>query len=143
MKKIILSLLIVLTIFIVTGCKEVGKETFVDMLYDEPNGYSQKEPVDIDNNKVLVYHYKEDESKSINLYYYKDKKLGDLVDESLENEEKEINGFKWRIYHANDFGVVYDTYDYEYKGALYRIELNGVDKYKEEFNTFINSVSFK
>ena len=143
MKKILLSLIVLTTIFMVVGCKEVGKESFADMVYEEPNGYSSKEPTDMGVNKVMIYKYKDDATKSINLYYYKDKKLGHLIDSSETYEEKEINGIKWRVYHDDDFGIVYDTYDCEYNGALYRVELNQVDKYKVEFNTFMNSISFK
>jgi hypothetical protein len=38
---------------------------------------------------------------------------------------------------------VYDTYDYIYNNGLYRIELNAVDKYADEFNEFMKDVSFE
>ena len=38
---------------------------------------------------------------------------------------------------------VYDTYEIIYNNGLYRIELNEVDKYKDEFDEFMKDVSFE
>jgi len=92
---------------------------------------------------MIHYEYTEDENKAINLYCYNGKKLGDLVDDNQEYTTVKINGFEWRKYHNKDFGVEYDTYDYEYNGSLYRIELNVTDKYQDEFDEFMKEVSFK
>ena len=80
-KKMILSLLIVLAFFVITGCgnsdskgsssDNLHKLEFVDMRYNEPKNYSKKEPIDMDGNKVLVFRFHEDDNKSIGLYYFK------------------------------------------------------------------------
>ncbi len=135
-KKLLLSLLIVLALFVITGCGKsdskgsssdnLHKLEFVDMRYNEPKNYSKKEPI-------------EDDNKSIGLYYYKNTSLANV---DSEYEEVTINGITWKKYHATDMGV-YDTYDYIYNNGLYRIELNAVDKYADEFNEFMKDVSFE
>lgn len=147
-KKIFLSLLVIVTLFFITGCgKEISsdnlhKAEFVDMRYNEPKGYSKKEPVNIDNDKVLNYFFAEDSTKNIKLLYYKNKKEGFIVDES-EYVVKEINGIKWKVIREDDMDdIIYDTYVYEYENDLYVIELNAVDKYKDEFDEFMKGVSF-
>lgn len=150
-KKIILSLLIVLALFVITGCGKsdskgsssdnLHKLEFVDMRYNEPKNYSKKEPIDIDNNnKVLIYRFNNDDKKTINLYYYKDK---NLVPDEDPYDELTIDEVKCRVFHNDDLGVVYDTYECAYNNDLYRIELNGVDKYKDEFDEFMKDVSFE
>ena len=148
-KKILLSLLIIVTLFTITGCgKSDSKGTssdnlhkleFVDMRYNEPKNYSKKEPIDMDGAKVLVFRFHEDDNKSIGLYYFKNTSLANV---DSEYEEVTINGITWKKYHATDMGV-YDTYDYIYNNGLYRIELNAVDKYADEFNEFMKDVSFE
>ena len=64
------------------------------------------------------------------------------IKKDSEYEEVTINGITWKKYHATDMGV-YDTYDYIYNNGLYRIELNAVDKYADEFNEFMKDVSFE
>ena len=157
-RKIFLIILIVLMLivglFILTGCgndtnsngsnngqnsTDLHKLEFVDMRYNEPKNYSKKEPIDMDGNKVLVFRFHEDDNKSIGLYYYKNTSLANV---DSEYEEVTINGITWKKYHATDMGV-YDTYDYIYNNGLYRIELNAVDKYADEFNEFMKDVSFE
>jgi hypothetical protein len=113
------------------------------MRYNAPKNYSKKEPVNIDSNKVLNYFFAEDSTKSIKLLYYKNKKEGFIVDDS-KYEVKEINGIKWKVIREDDMDdVVYDTYVYEYGNDLYVVELNAVNKYEEEFATFMKGISFK
>ena len=134
--------------FNVTGCgkgnikessNNLHKAEFVDLRYNEPNNYSKKEPIDMGDNKVIVYRFNEDDEKTINLYYYKNIKLANDED---KYEEVTLNGIKWKKFHATDFGITYDTYEYVYNNGLYRIELNVTDKYKEEFDKFMKDVSF-
>ena len=149
-KKILLSLLIVAALFTITGCgKKSGKETssnnlhkqeFVDMRYNEPKNYSKKEPTNMDGYKVLIYKFNEDENKSINLYYNTNVKA---AVKDLEHEEVTLNGTKCNKFHDTDFGVTYDTYECIYNNALYSIELNSVDKYKDEFDEFLKDVAFE
>ena len=150
MKKILISLLFIGMLFTVSGCskessketssKNLHKEKFVDMRYSKPKNYSKKEPINIDKNKVLIYRFNDDENKTINLYYYTNTNLADVDD---EYEEVTINGIKWKKYNNTDFGITYDTYDYIYNNKLYRIELNAVDKYKDEFDKFMKDISFE
>ena len=146
-KKILLSLLIIITLFITTGCgndksssENLHKKEFVDMRYNEPKNYSKKEPMDTDGYKVLVYRFNDDEKKTINLYYNTNTSLYNNDD---EYEEVKISGIKWKKFHNTDFGVTYDTYMYIHNNALYTIELNAVDKYKDEFDEFMKDVSFE
>ena len=148
-KKVLLSLLII-AVFTITGCKKgdskelssdnLHKMEFVDMRYNEPKNYFKKEPIEMNGDKVLVYRFNIDDDKTINLYYNKNLNLA-TIEESYE--EITINGHKWKKYHDTDFGVTYDTYVYIYKNGLYRIELNAVDKYKDEFDEFMKDVSFE
>ena len=147
MKKILLSLLLVTILFTFTGCgnsetssDNLHKQEFVDMRYNEPKNYSKKEPFNIGDAKVLVFHFNEDEDKSINLYYNTNLAPAN-TDEDYE--EVTINGVKWKKFHATDFGITYDTYEVIYNNGFYRIELNVVDKYKEEFDEFLKDVSFE
>ena len=151
-KRILLSLLFVLMLFVVTGCSKendasnssnLHKLEFVDMRYNAPKNFSKKEPVNIDNDKILNYFFAEDSTKNIKLLYYKNKKEGFIVDDS-KYEVKEINGIKWKVIREDDMDdVVYDTYVYEYGNDLYVVELNAVNKYEEEFATFMKGISFK
>ena len=90
------------------------------------------------NNKVIVYRFNEDDKKTINLYYYKDKKI---PSDEEKYEEVTINGHRWIKFQETGFGVTYDTYECEYNNDLYTIELNEVDKYKDEFDEFMKGVS--
>ena len=94
----------------------------------------------MDGYKVLVYRFNDDEKKTINLYY-NENTSGFDTDEDYE--EVTINSVKWKKFHSTDFGVTYDTYKYVYNNALYTIELNEVDKYKDEFDEFMKSVAFE
>ena len=146
MKKVLLSLLVLVALFTITGCgkstssNNLHKSEFADMRYNEPKNYSKKEPVNMDGYKVLVYRFNEDENKTINLYY--NTKVNHINTEE-KYEEVTINGIKWIKFHNNDFGVTYDTYEYVHNNALYTIELNSVDKYQDEFDEFMKGVSFK
>ena len=149
-KKLLLSLFLIVALFSITGCGKsdnkgsssdnLHKSEFVDMRYNEPKNYSKKEPYNIDGNKTTIYRFNEDDKKTINLYYYKNLNLAER-DEGYE--EVTINGIKWTKYHETGFGVTYDTYDYIYNNGLYRIELNEVDKYQEEFDEFMKGISFE
>lgn len=149
-KKLLISFMILLSVFIITGCekKETNKDSlhkseFLDMRYNEPKNYSKKEPFELDDYKMINYSYAEDEDKAINLYVYKNSKIDEKEDLSYKYETKKINGYEWRIFHAKDFGIEYDTCDIEYKGNVYRIELNVTDKYQKEFDEFMEGVSFE
>ena len=153
-KKILLSLLVIVALFTITGCGKSngnGKEStndnlhkveFEKMRYNEPKNYSKNEPTNIGDYKVLIYRFNEDELKTINLYYNTNTALYN-DDEYDEYEEVTINGFKWKKYHDTGFGVTYDTYMSVYNDALYTIEFNAVDKYKDDFDEFLKDVSFE
>ena len=146
MKKVLLSLLVLVALFTITGCgkstssNNLHKSEFADMRYNEPKNYSKKEPVNMDGYKVLVYRFNEDENKTINLYY---NTKANHINTEEKHEEVTINGIKWIKFHNTDFGVTYDTYEYVHNNALYTIELNSVDKYQDEFDEFMKGVSFK
>ena len=152
MKRVLLSILVIVSLFVVVGCDKsntngtssdnLHKAEFKDMRYNEPKNYSKKEPMDMNEYKSLVYRFNDDEKKTINLYYNTNTSQF-YNKEDNDYEEVEINGFKWKKFHDDDFGVVYDTYLYVYKDALYTIELNAVDKYKDEFDAFMKDVSFE
>ena len=148
-KNILLSLFVIISLFLIVGCgnsskssssSNLHKNEFVDMRYKEPKNYSKKEPVDYDGNKTLIYRFNEDENKTINLYYNTNTKLAEGDD---KYEEITINGIKWKKYHYTDFGVTYDSYEVVYNNGFYTIELNAVDKYKDEFDEFMKDVSFE
>ena len=130
-KKVLFSLIVIISLFIVTGCGN-GKTS--------SNNLHKIEFVDMDGYKVLVYRFNDDEKKTINLYY-NENTSGFDTDEDYE--EVTINSVKWKKFHSTDFGVTYDTYKYVYNNALYTIELNEVDKYKDEFDEFMKSVAFE
>ena len=149
-KKILFSLLIVTALFIITGCgkknessnttSNLHKAEFVDMRFNEPKNYSKKEPMELDEDRIIIYRFNEDENKTINLYYHKNK---DYDETDNKYEEVTINGHKWRKFHDTDFGITYDTYIYVYNNGRYTIELNEVDKYQEEFDEFMKDVSLE
>ena len=145
MKKSIYGLLIIIALFMLTGCgSSVDKKNFFDLKYEEPIGYSKKDELEIGiEDMTLIFNYDEDENKSINLYYLKGKDYSYVEDEYTYHAEKEINGTTWRIINDEDFGVEYSLYYIVHDGAVYQIELNGIDKYQEEFEKFINTLSFK
>ena len=60
---------------------------------------------------------------------------------SVEHSEKEINGIKWRTIDDNGLGIESTFYYIVLNDYLYYIELNGIDKYPDEFNKFMNNVS--
>ena len=57
--------------------------------------------------------------------------------------EKEIYGTTWRVMSNDDLGVKSYFYYVVHNDALYLIELNGVDKFKDNMLDFINTLSFK
>ena len=150
--SIIIFIILISGLFLLTGCKkndsnvketpveDLHKSELVDMRYNEPSNYLKKEPMGLADYKVISYTFTE-EGKSINLYYNKGKDYS-FAPQDEAYEEKTINGITWRVYHNNDMGV-YDTCYHEHNGALYYVELNAVDKYQSEFDTFMNGVSFQ
>jgi ABC-type oligopeptide transport system substrate-binding subunit len=63
-KKILLSLLVVVALFTITGCSKSNKTTsssnlhkneFVDMRYNEPKNYSKKEKIYSDDKETSVF----------------------------------------------------------------------------------------
>lgn len=153
-KKILLGLLVVVGLFMITGCGSSSnnqitkdgkaKTEFVQLLYKEPIDFVKKEKlIDSDDMKTLIYRLDNtDENVSINLYYNKGKNYNYIEDSSTKYTEKEINGTTWRIIHDDDFGIVTDTYYVVHNNDMYQIELNGIDK-KTDMASFIAEVSFK
>ncbi len=151
-KKILLGLLVLLGLFIITGCAGDNGElsndgrkkiSFYNLNYLEPKGYSSDSKFGSDENKTKNYVYGEYDG-SINLNYQKGKDYSEM--ENLyynEHTEKEINGTTWRVMDNNDAGIQSKFYYTVYNGDLYIIELNGIDKYQTEMDDFIKNVSFK
>ena len=151
-KKILLLLFILVGVFTITGC--VGdngelsddgrkKETFVDLKYLEPKNYSNVLDYGSDDNKTKNYIYGQADG-SISLSYKKGKDYSEM--ENLyhaEHTEKEINGTTWRVMDNDDVGVISKFYYTVYNDNLYIIELNGIDKYPEEMNDFVDNMSLK
>jgi hypothetical protein len=78
---------------------------------------------------------------SINYFYYLN---SDLVPSlKIRDFSKEINGKTWRVMSNDDLGVKSYFYYVVHNDALYLIELNGVDKFKDNMLDFINTLSFK
>ena len=153
-KKILLSLLVLVGLFTITGCgnssdNELTKDgkaktLFVELMYKEPTDFVKKENlIDTNDIKVLIYQLDNtDENVYINMHYDKGKDYNYITDSYTKYTEKEINGTTWRIIHDDDFGIVADTYYVVYNGGLYQIELNGIDK-KTDMASFMDEVSFK
>ena len=155
-KKIFLISLIVLMLiaglFILTGCAgdngELSNdskktESFYELKYDEPKGYASVLDFGGEDNKTKNYIFGEADG-SISINYKKGKGYLE-VEESFydEHTEKEINGTTWRVMSNDDLGVKSYFYYVVHNDALYLIELNGVDKFKDNMLDFINTLSFK
>lgn len=155
-KKIFLISLIVLMLiaglFILTGCTgdngELSNdskktESFYELKYDEPKGYASVLDFGGEDNKTKNYIFGEADG-SISINYKKGKGYSE-VEESFydEHTEKEINGTTWRVMSNDDLGVKSYFYYVVHNDALYLIELNGVDKFKDNMLDFINTLSFK
>ena len=151
-KKLLLFAIVFIALFTITGCGSKNEELqpdgttkvkFVDMFYKEPKGFSNQEKMDTDDYKVLSFKFSEDSNKSVNLYYSKNKDVETTLSGD-KYEEVEINGIKWKVIPEEQMGdVVYSTYYYQYGKDQYTIELNGVDKYKEEFDKFMQTIKFE
>lgn len=151
-KKIFLSLLLIISLFIITGCAgDNGKlskdgrkiEKFYDLKYIEPKGSASDFEGGSDDNKMKNYIFGEYDG-SININYQKGKDYSEM--ENLyydEHTEKDINGTTWRVMNNEDLGVKSTFYYTVYNDNLYIIELNGIDKYKDQFDDFIKNISFK
>lgn len=152
-KKIIICLLVLTCLFTLTACgskseastdSNSGYATLVDLKYKEPKEKYKMSNYNIDENSISrSYDSEEDENKSIRLYYLKGKDYTYVEDEYTKYTTKEINGTTWRIIHETFSGFEYDTYYVIHDGALYQIELNVTEKYQQEFDEFMNTVSFK
>ncbi len=144
-KKILLGLLVLIGLFIVTGCAvdSAKKETFFDLKYSVPNNYKSDLDFGSDENKTKNYIFGEYDG-SISINFQKGKDYSEVENEYYnEHTEKEINGTKWRVMDNDDLGVKSKFYYTVYNNNLYFIELNGIDKYQEEMNDFMENTSFK
>lgn len=153
-KKILLGLLVIVSLFTITGCGKSNensltkdgkaKAEFVDLMYNEPTDFVKKEKlIDSEDMKTLIYRLDNtDENVSINLYYNKGKNYNYIENSSTKYTEKEINGTTWRIIHDDDFEIVTDTYYVVHNNDMYQIELNGIDK-KTDMASFMDEISFK
>lgn len=154
-KKIIIGILVLVGLFVITGCGNSSNENqltkdgkakieFVDLMYKEPTNFVKKEPIDVvDGMKTLTYRLDNtDENININMHYAKGKSYNYIIDKSDKYTEKEINGITWRFMHIDDFGIECDLYFVVYNNDLYQIELNGIDK-KPDMSSFMDEVSFK
>ena len=157
MKKKVLSIiamvaLLATSLIVLAGCatdnKESSsnggkKESFYELKYDEPKGYANVMDFGGEDNKTKNYIFGEADG-SISINYKKGKGYAE-VEESFydEHTEKEINGTTWRVMSNDDLGVKSYFYYVVHNDALYLIELNGVDKFKDNMLDFINTLSFK
>ena len=157
MKKKFLSIialvaLLATSLIVLAGCaadnKELSsnggkKESFYELKYDEPKGYANVMDFGGEDNKTKNYIFGEADG-SISINYKKGKGYAE-VEESFydEHTEKEINGTTWRVMSNDDLGVKSYFYYVVHNDALYLIELNGVDKFKDNMLDFINTLSFK
>lgn len=145
-------LLLVLGMFILTGCAadneelssdRIIKESFYELKYIEPKGYASVSDYGNDDNKTKNYIYGQFEG-NINLNYQKEKDYSEV--ENLyynEHIEKDINGTTWRVMDDDSVGTKSRFYYTVQNNGLYLIELNGIDKYQNEMEEFIKNVSFK
>ena len=157
MKKKFLSMialvaLLATSLIVLAGCaadnKESSsnggkKESFYELKYDEPKGYASVLDFGGEDNKTKNYVFGEADG-SISINYKKGKGYAE-VEESFydEHTEKEINGTTWRVMSNEDLGVKSYFYYVVHNDDLYLIELNGVDKFKDNMLDFINTLSFK
>ena len=138
-KKILLGLLVLVGLFVITGCAgdngELSadgrkKESFYDLKYLEPKGYASDLEFGSDENKTKNYIYGEADG-SISLNYQKGKDYSEM--ETLypyDHTEEKIDGTTWRVMDNDDGGVVSKFYYTVYNDNLYIIELNGIDKFE-------------
>ena len=157
MKKKVLSIialvaLLATSLIVLAGCAADNKdsfsnggkkESFYELKYDEPKGYASVIDFGGEDNKTKNYIFGEADG-SISINYKKGKGYAE-VEESFydEHTEKEINGTTWRVMSNDDLGVKSYFYYVVHNDALYLIELNGVDKFKDNMLDFINTLSFK
>ena len=155
-RKIFLVVLIVLMLiaglFILTGCAsdnedlskvQNDKKSFVELKYEEPKGYENTLNLkDSSDTKILNYTYK-DLDGSISLNYLKGKGYSEIEDLYYsEHRDEEINGTTWRVMNDDSTGVKSRFYYTIHNDALYYIELNGIDKFQDEFEGFIKNIEF-
>ena len=147
-EKVIICLCLVFSLFMISGCgvngSAKGKEKFADLSYHKPGGFTDELTIKDDaDKKILSYLFKED-STGISMNYLKGEDYS-YVEElySQEPSEKKINGTTWRVLEDDSLGVKSTFYYTIHDGALYYIELNGIDKYPNEFDSFIKEVEFE
>lgn len=148
-KKLLLSLLIVISMFVVVGCNKdniednpINKLNFNELLFSEPKGYTSTYFFGSDEDETKSYVY--GSTGSIIMNFQEGKDYSDV--ENLlysKHIEKEINGFTWKIiedYNGKVDSILYYT---RHNGDLYLIELNSFSQYQKYMEEFINSVSFE
>lgn len=144
-KKLLIISIAILALFVMGGCKKIttpGKETFMEMEYDLPEGYTNKEEYKIGaDNITRNYWYSEGGKKGVQLFYYKDTDYSLVLDDSDSFEEKVFNGTTWRKTNETLAGLNYDSYATVYGNDLYVIELDSIDKYPE-LSKFMDGVKF-
>lgn len=144
-KKFLFGLLILIGLFAITGCagNSTKKEKFYDLNYSLPKNYKSDLAFGSDDNKTKNYIFGEYDG-SISINYQKGKDYSEVENEYHNKyTEKDINGTKWRVMDNDDLGVKSKFYYTVYNNNLYFIELNGIDKYREEMNDFMENTSFK
>ena len=90
-------------------------------------GIQEFNPKDVQVGDIVVYNAK----------WFNQPVIHRIID------SKEINGTTWRVMSNDDLGVKSYFYYVVHNDALYLIELNGVDKFKDNMLDFINTLSFK
>lgn len=144
--KILIISIAIISLFVIGGCKKIttpGKEAFVEMEYDLPEGYNNTQEYEAgEGNLTRNYWYSEDDKKGVQLFYYKGKDYSFLFDDYDTYEEKEFNGITWRKTNDTLAGLNYDSYATVYGNDLYVIELDSIDKYPE-LSKFMENVKFK
>lgn len=150
MKKLILSLLLIVALFTITGCRSSNPDsetipkqftiggntikldqnfTFHDLDYKIGDGLTHR-TTDLDDYITYVNKdvYDGDFVFQIIVYYNKGKTINDVAKFVKEDKEiKEINGIKWTTYKTTSNKIVAYAYLAEINGDLYAINITKYD----------------
>ncbi|MPW27171.1 DUF4829 domain-containing protein [Alkalibaculum sp. M08DMB] len=92
MKKIIASICIILVVFSLAACKQVGKTNNVEVNTGKSNKFSQEEINDAIN--CVKKKFKGFEGCNLTKLWYDEEKSNDFIEGYLENGKGSVNGVK-------------------------------------------------
>ena len=162
MKKVLLSLLVIVTIFTLTGCGSSnsdkkysnqteyveGKYFIDDLTFNLPDGFKPSFQENIyqlaDDNNIIVIYFYHDKDVKVSLEEYIEKDEHDFLPNKEKIETTTINGNKWSKGVTNDNAYLY----YNQEGSdVYSIMIMPMFTTKTVLNELIstleNSLYFK